>query len=73
MFARFANMDALKEIARVLQPTGVLAMVWNVEDCESDISTLDKRYTDGPRQCTEVMGDALDLGSGDERCHMVVR
>ena len=32
-FARFANMDALKEIARVLQPTGVLAMVWNIEDC----------------------------------------
>ena len=27
-------MTALKEIARVLQPTGVLGMIWNIEDCE---------------------------------------
>jgi ubiquinone/menaquinone biosynthesis C-methylase UbiE len=27
-------MTALKEIARVLQPAGVLGMVWNIDDCE---------------------------------------
>lgn len=31
-FHWFANMDALKEIHRVLQPTGVFGMIWNVED-----------------------------------------
>ena len=28
-------MNALKEIARVLQPTGVLGMIWNIDDCKS--------------------------------------
>jgi ubiquinone/menaquinone biosynthesis C-methylase UbiE len=26
-------MDALKEIARVLKPTGAFGGIWNVEDC----------------------------------------
>jgi hypothetical protein len=30
---RFANMDALKEIARVLKPTAVFGMIWNIDDC----------------------------------------
>ncbi|KAI9872997.1 MAG: hypothetical protein M1830_000951 [Pleopsidium flavum] len=29
---RFANHDALKEIHRVLQPSSVFAMIWNIED-----------------------------------------
>ena len=33
--SRFANMEALKEIARVLQPTGVFGMIWNIDDCTS--------------------------------------
>ena len=33
-FHWFANMGALKEIARVLQPTGVLGGIWNIEDCK---------------------------------------
>ncbi|KAF6839920.1 putative SAM dependent methyltransferase [Colletotrichum plurivorum] len=33
LFARtFANEDALKEIHRVLRPTAVLGMIWNIED-----------------------------------------
>ena len=28
-------MTALKEIARVLQPTGVFGVIWNIEDCKS--------------------------------------
>jgi ubiquinone/menaquinone biosynthesis C-methylase UbiE len=32
---RFANMGALQEIHRVLKPGGKLAMIWNVDDCES--------------------------------------
>jgi SAM-dependent methyltransferase len=32
---RFANMKALKELARVLQPTGVLGVIWNIDDCRS--------------------------------------
>jgi ubiquinone/menaquinone biosynthesis C-methylase UbiE len=35
---RFANMDALKEIARVLKPAGVLGMIWNIDDCTSLLS-----------------------------------
>jgi hypothetical protein len=31
---RFANMDALKEIARVLKPAGVFGMIWNIDDCK---------------------------------------
>lgn len=31
-FHWFANMDALKEIHRVLKPHGVLGLVWNSED-----------------------------------------
>ena len=27
-------MTALKEIARILQPTGVLGVMWNIEDCK---------------------------------------
>jgi hypothetical protein len=27
-------MTALREIARVLQPTGVFGMIWNIDDCE---------------------------------------
>ncbi|KAI1612300.1 S-adenosyl-L-methionine-dependent methyltransferase [Exophiala viscosa] len=34
-FHWFANMDALKEIARVLQPTGVFGGIWNIEDYNS--------------------------------------
>lgn len=30
---RFANMEALREIHRVLKPAGVLGLVWNIEDC----------------------------------------
>jgi ubiquinone/menaquinone biosynthesis C-methylase UbiE len=26
-------MDALKEIARVLKPTAVFGMIWNIDDC----------------------------------------
>jgi hypothetical protein len=32
--SRFANMYALREIHRVLQPTGVLGLIWNIEDCK---------------------------------------
>lgn len=31
-FHWMANMDALKEIHRVLQPTAVLGLIWNIED-----------------------------------------
>ena len=31
-------MDALREIHRVLQPTGVFGMVWNIEDCKLSLS-----------------------------------
>jgi SAM-dependent methyltransferase len=31
-FHWFANSDAVEEIARILRPTGVLALVWNVRD-----------------------------------------
>ncbi|ETI26992.1 hypothetical protein G647_10091 [Cladophialophora carrionii CBS 160.54] len=31
-FHWFANMDALKEIARVLKPAGVLGLIWNIDD-----------------------------------------
>jgi len=34
-FSRFANINALQEIYRVLQPTGRLGMIWNIEDCKS--------------------------------------
>ena len=27
-------MTALKEMARVMQPTGVLGLIWNIEDCK---------------------------------------
>jgi hypothetical protein len=30
-------MESLKEIARVLQPTGVLGGIWNIEDCKLDL------------------------------------
>lgn len=33
-FHWFSNMASLKEIARVLQPTGVLGMIWNIDDCK---------------------------------------
>jgi SAM-dependent methyltransferase len=32
-FHWFSNDESLKEIHRVLRPVGVLAMVWNAEDC----------------------------------------
>lgn len=32
---RFANMKALSELARILQPAGVLGVVWNIDDCMS--------------------------------------
>ncbi|KIW26196.1 uncharacterized protein PV07_09310 [Cladophialophora immunda] len=31
-FHWFANMDALKEIARTLRPAGVFGMIWNIDD-----------------------------------------
>jgi ubiquinone/menaquinone biosynthesis C-methylase UbiE len=31
-------MTALKEIARVLQPTGVFGVIWNIEDCKSAVA-----------------------------------
>jgi len=37
-FHWFANMDALKEIARVLQETGVFGGIWNIEDYNSPLS-----------------------------------
>ncbi|RMZ89111.1 hypothetical protein DV736_g3665, partial [Chaetothyriales sp. CBS 134916] len=37
-FHWFAKIDALKEIHRVLQPTGGLGMVWNIEDYNSPLS-----------------------------------
>ena len=33
---RFAHREALQEIYRVLKPGGVLGLIWNIEDCESD-------------------------------------
>ena len=30
---RFADMEALQEIYRVLIPGGVFGMIWNIEDC----------------------------------------
>jgi hypothetical protein len=35
--SRFANEEALLEIARVLKPTAVLGLIWNVEDCMAAI------------------------------------
>ena len=37
--SRFANMNALKEIARVLRPAGVLGLIWNIDDCTRPIPT----------------------------------
>ncbi|EXJ71051.1 uncharacterized protein A1O5_06044 [Cladophialophora psammophila CBS 110553] len=34
-FHWFANMDALKEIARTLRPAGVFGMIWNIDDYNS--------------------------------------
>ena len=45
---RFANTTALKEIYRVLQPTGVLGMIWNIEDCEV-YATADLMRTNPPQ------------------------
>lgn len=43
--ARFANDDSLKEIYRVLQPSGVFAMIWNTEDCLCIlVSTIEPRF-----------------------------
>ncbi|KAF2876109.1 S-adenosyl-L-methionine-dependent methyltransferase [Massariosphaeria phaeospora] len=33
-FHWFANEASLKEIHRVLEPNGVLGLIWNAEDCE---------------------------------------
>jgi ubiquinone/menaquinone biosynthesis C-methylase UbiE len=35
-------MDALKEIARVLQPAGVLGLIWNIDDCK--LSTVSIKW-----------------------------
>ncbi|EXJ79274.1 hypothetical protein A1O3_08776 [Capronia epimyces CBS 606.96] len=35
LFPRFANVDALKEIARILQPSGTFGLIWNIEDYNS--------------------------------------
>lgn len=32
---RFANLEAVKEIHRVLKPHGTLALIWNLENCKS--------------------------------------
>ncbi|KIW51204.1 hypothetical protein PV05_09946 [Exophiala xenobiotica] len=37
-FHWFANMESLKEIARVLQPTGVFGGIWNIEDYNSPLT-----------------------------------
>lgn len=39
-------MDALREIARVLQATGVLGMIWNIEDCMANIDQTDHTLTE---------------------------
>lgn len=31
---RFANLESLKEIRRVLKPNGYFVMIWHVEDCQ---------------------------------------
>ena len=36
---RFANMEALEEIYRVLIPGGVFGMIWNIEDCSQTLPT----------------------------------
>ncbi|KIX06933.1 uncharacterized protein Z518_04909 [Rhinocladiella mackenziei CBS 650.93] len=36
---RFATMDALKEIARVLKPTGGFGGIWNIDDCALDLDS----------------------------------
>ncbi|RVX67431.1 hypothetical protein B0A52_08784 [Exophiala mesophila] len=37
-FHWFANMKALNEIARILQPTGVFGMIWNIDDYNAPLS-----------------------------------
>lgn len=37
-FHWMANTDALRELHRILQPTGVLGMIWNVEDYNAPLS-----------------------------------
>ena len=41
-FHWFANPDAVREIARILKPEGVLALVWNVRD--SSDAFMEKLY-----------------------------
>lgn len=63
--ARFANMQALKELARVLQPAGVLGMIWNIDDCRSTSApTLDETYP-VIRQRSTRMGHPRRMGSKD--------
>lgn len=33
---RFANMESLKEISRVLKPGGGLGLIWNLENCKAN-------------------------------------
>lgn len=41
--SRFANRPALEEIHRVLKPTGMLGMIWNIEDCKAHMEPFHAR------------------------------
>lgn len=58
---RFANMNALKEIYRVLQPTGVFGMIWNIEDCKL-CALLDLIRADLPQTTLHCLGKLHQAG-----------
>jgi hypothetical protein len=37
---RFANMESLQEIHRVLKPGAGFGLIWNLEDCKSNHALL---------------------------------
>ena len=41
--SRFANRPALEETHRVLKPTGLLGMIWNIEDCKTHMEPFHAR------------------------------
>ena len=57
---RFANMDALHEIHRVLKNAGVLTVIWNIDDCTLIIDRYSSGWTPTDQNCY-----IIDLGPLD--------